>query len=169
MQTQGNPAAGTPEWLCVHRRALRSSWGPVRGRTEGADTCALCAPRESPGSGASRAVPRCTLISSPGLGARCSAARGAQRVPHSIWGMSSGRSPPPPPLTCGYGGGCCQLHPPSTLRDQPGGVEAPIQEQPAEKPCGRNFLSPLPSPSWTPEGYEGEGGKKGREGGKRGG
>lgn len=147
------------------REPFGAVWGPARGKAAGADTCALCAPRESPESGAGKAISRCPLSPPRNWGSPSGSERRSGGAPqHFGQGLGAGTPTSSPHLR--GGGGCAQ---PPASPGLAGVVKASIWEQSAKKPCGRNFLYPLPSPSWTPEGYEGEGGKKGREGGKRGG
>lgn len=141
----------------------RAVWGPAQDKSAATDTCALCTPRESRERGAGRAASCCPLSPPVGLGLAIQGERCSGGAPRNFEQGLRVRTPHLLPSPAGV---VCS---PPARRGRPGRVKAPSPEQPAKKACGRNFLSPLPSPSWTPEGYEGEGGKKGREGGKRGG
>lgn len=150
-------APGGNECPCLRRAAPPSCWAA------GADTCARVHlegdPREDGAGHLSSPTP-------PGLGARHLAPRGAQGVFPGILDRGSGCGSTAYSFTCGAAADAGS--PPS----QPGPAEGakPPPRAPARRETARQKLSvPSSLPSWTPEGYEGEGGKKGREGGKRGG
>lgn len=142
----GAGTAAAPQCPCLSRAALP-------------DTCARVHPESHPGQDGMGDRPAPTP---PALGARHSAARGTQGVPPYILGRGSGCGSTAPALTCGAAGDA-RSPPPSRGRQR--GYSPHPGERHAEKPCGRNFLSPLPSRAGLRRvTREKEGRKEGREG-----